>query len=75
MGAARELVRENGVRLPYVGGRDASYAEAVMETVAALPERAELDRLGATGIERSAQFSWDVVAERFCEVVETAVGR
>ena len=75
VGAARELVRENGVRLPYAGGRDSSYAQAVAKTVAALPDRAELDRLGATGIERSAQFSWDVVAQRFCEVVELALAR
>jgi glycosyltransferase involved in cell wall biosynthesis len=75
VGAARDLVEGNGERVPYAGGRDRAYAHAIAKAVAGLPDRAELDRRGAEGIQRSAQFAWDVVARRFCEVVEVAVGR
>ena len=73
VGQARRLIDANGVLLPYAGGRDPAYSRAVAETVASLPERDELDRLGAGGIERAAAFGWDAVAAAFCEAVELAV--
>ena len=75
VGVARELVDGNGARIPYAGGRDLAYARALADAVGGLPARAELDRLGAVGIERSRRFGWDEVTARFCEVVEAAVTR
>lgn len=74
VGEARRLIAGNGRLLPYAGGRDLAYARAVAGAVAALPDRAELDRLGAHGVERAREFGWEAVADRFCEVVELALG-
>jgi glycosyltransferase involved in cell wall biosynthesis len=68
---ARELIRDNGRVLPYAGGHDLGYAQAMARTIAGLPRREELDRLGAAGVERAAPFGWDEVAARFCEAVES----
>lgn len=74
VGEARTHIEENGRLLPYAGGRDLTYARAIAGVVAALPARAELDRLGASGTSRVEGFGWNNVAARFCEVVELAVG-
>ena len=74
VGEARRLIGENGQLLRYAGGRDLAYARAMAAAVVALPDRAELDRRGASGVERAREFGWEHVADRFCQAVELAVG-
>ena len=67
VGEARRLIGENGQLLRYAGGRDLAYARAMAAAVVALPDRAELDRRGASGVERpgsSAGSMWRTASAR-----------
>lgn len=76
VGVLPRYLRGNGRVLPYRGGRDLAYAAAVAaELTAFAGRRDEARRLGLGGVARAAAFDWDVVADRFVEVVERTVRR
>lgn len=76
VGVLPRYLRGNGRVLPYRGGRDLVYAGAVARELAALAgRRDDVRRLGLGGVARARSFDWDVVADRFVEVVERTVRR
>jgi glycosyltransferase involved in cell wall biosynthesis len=73
VGEARRSVRENGVRVPYRGGRDPSYVRAVAEAVRAVAADPAIARRGLAGRRLAARYDWDRVAAGFAGVVRRTV--
>jgi glycosyltransferase involved in cell wall biosynthesis len=73
VGEARRAVRENGVRIPYRGGRDAGYVQGVVEAVRALVDEPALAERGARGRTLARRYDWDRIAAGFVGVVRRTV--
>jgi glycosyltransferase involved in cell wall biosynthesis len=73
VGAAREAVDGNGVRVPYAGGRDPAYVDGVaaaIEQVASDPDAAR--ERGLAGAPKAAPHAWPRVAAAFYEALRAA---
>jgi glycosyltransferase involved in cell wall biosynthesis len=73
VGEARRSVRENGVRLPYRGGRDPGYVQGVVEALRALVADPALATRGERGRALARRYEWDRVAAGFVGVVRRTV--
>lgn len=75
VGEARRSVQENGVRVPYRGGRDPEYVRTVVEAIRAIDADPSLPRRGLDGRKLARRYDWDRVAAGFVGVVQRTVAQ
>jgi glycosyltransferase involved in cell wall biosynthesis len=75
VGEAGRCIRDNGVRVPYAGGRDPHYVAGVAAAISAIAADPSLAGRGLSGIPLARRFAWDRIGAGFAEIVRQTLER